>query len=88
MPSKTPSLLALPTYPAYLRQKQVAQYLNVSVTTIWRWSKELNFPKPLNVGHGKKKIYPLYLREDIDAWAKQSMTSAQVQEESKAAATL
>lgn len=85
MPAKTPSLLALPTYPAYLRQKQVAQYLNVSVTTIWRWSKELNFPKPLNVGHGKKKIYPLYLREDIDAWAKQSMTRAQVQEESKAA---
>lgn len=36
--------------PAFLRRKQVARLLNVTVPTLWRWTQKGIFPKPIKLG--------------------------------------
>jgi prophage regulatory protein len=36
--------------PVFLRRKQVARLLNVTVPTLWRWTKKGIFPKPIKLG--------------------------------------
>jgi len=49
-----------------LRPKQVAQYLALSLATLWRLSKEDDFPKKVQLS---QRSVGWYL-EDIDAWLK------------------
>lgn len=48
----------------YLSVEQVAARYNVSKDTIWRWSREGNFPKPMKLG-GMTSRWRL---QDIEAW--------------------
>lgn len=47
-----------------LRRKQVAALLNVSLATLWRWSKAGDFPRPVQLGPRSVGV----LRSDLEAW--------------------
>lgn len=57
---------------ALMRTKQVAEYLGISLMTLWRWQRctALNFPKPLNIETGKEKTNAraFFSKADIDVW--------------------
>ena len=48
----------------YLTVKQVSERLNVSVPTIWRWSKLGKFPHPVTLGVGCTR----WRLADLEAW--------------------
>jgi len=47
-----------------MRPKQVAQYLSLSLATLWRLNQKDDFPKKVQLS---KRSVGWYL-EDIDAW--------------------
>jgi excisionase family DNA binding protein len=55
----------------YLKTRQVAQILGVSLNTVYRWLKEERIPEPLrNVGNN----YRLWTSEDIERIRQQLVT--------------
>ena len=48
----------------YLNIKQVCEALNVSPSTIWRWLKQGDFPKPVHLGPKAVR----WKESDILAW--------------------
>jgi prophage regulatory protein len=48
----------------YLDLKSVISKLCVSKNTIWRWSREGNFPKPVRLGVRTTR----WLLSDVEAW--------------------
>lgn len=57
---------------SYLKLREVAEHMHVSVSTIKRWQRDLDFPMPLNLGNEKLKTRPMFSREDVDAWAQRN----------------
>lgn len=54
--------------PAILRPRQVAEYLGVSIATVWRYLRlDHNFPKAIKLGSNTTGI----MRADLDAWLQQ-----------------
>jgi prophage regulatory protein len=49
----------------YLMDKQVAERFSVSRTTIWRWIRTSNFPKPVKLGGSTR-----WRLADLEAWEK------------------
>lgn len=47
-----------------LRVSDVAEKLQVSVATVWSWSKEGKFPKPIKLGAGVTR----WSEQDINDW--------------------
>ena len=50
----------------YLSDKNLAKRFNVCRTTIWRWSRERRFPKPLKFGGATR-----WRLNEIEAWENQ-----------------
>jgi len=51
--------------PAILRPKQAAQYIGVSVSSFWRFTKQdESFPKVFKVGVKTSAV----MRDDLDRW--------------------
>lgn len=48
----------------YLTVKQIATRLAVSVPTVWRWTREADFPKPIKLSANCTR----WKLEDIEAW--------------------
>ena len=53
-----------------LRPHQVAEYLQVSIATVWRLVKQDGFPQPFRLGIQSTG----FLRSDIDAWLQNRAT--------------
>ena len=56
--------MATTTSIKYLTIKQVCEALNVSPSTIWRWLKQGDFPKPVHLGPKAVR----WKESDILAW--------------------
>jgi predicted DNA-binding transcriptional regulator AlpA len=58
--------------PRWSRNSQLAEYLNVSDMTIWRWQRDrsLNFPQP-SIING----LPYTSLDEIDSWMKARIVS-------------
>ena len=54
-----------------LRPKQLANYLSVSVTTIWRMQKEEDFPKKVRLSQRAVG----WIESDIALWLKNKSSS-------------
>ncbi len=52
---------------AFIRVGELAEELNVSKTTLWRWRKEGSIPKPIHLGF---RVVG-WRREVIEAWFKE-----------------
>ncbi len=48
----------------YLKDKKVAERFGVSRTTIWRWTNEQGFPKPVSLSPKCTR----WRLEDVEAW--------------------
>ena len=48
----------------FINKKTLAKLLNVSPSTIYRWSIIGNIPKPIAIGPNKT----MWLKEEIDKW--------------------
>ncbi len=51
----------------YLRDKQVAERFGVDRATVWKWSREGNFPKPVRLSAGCTR----WKLKDIEAWERE-----------------
>lgn len=49
---------------AILRPKAAAKYLGVATSTLYRWSNESCFPKPIKLGRQASG----WRKADLDAW--------------------
>jgi predicted DNA-binding transcriptional regulator AlpA len=59
-----------PLPPRWVRNTELAKYLNVSSMTLWRWQRDpaMGFPQPSNkIGEGRRAISYTNLN-DVDAW--------------------
>jgi predicted DNA-binding transcriptional regulator AlpA len=55
-----------------LKAREVAQWLGVSESAIYKWVAENNFPKPYKLGDGDaKRSASRWDREDIQIWLEQ-----------------
>jgi predicted DNA-binding transcriptional regulator AlpA len=55
-----------------LKAREVAQWLGVSESAIYKWVAENNFPKPYKLGDGEaKRSASRWDREDIQTWLEQ-----------------
>jgi predicted DNA-binding transcriptional regulator AlpA len=55
-----------------LKAREVAQWLGVSESAIYKWVSENNFPKPYKLGDGDaKRSASRWDREDIQIWLEQ-----------------
>lgn len=52
---------------AFLKDTEVAVRYGVSRPTIWRWTKNGNFPKPVKLGVGSTR----WRATDLEAWENQ-----------------
>ena len=52
------------TIPVCIPKKEVARLLNISVSTVIRWSKAGILPKPFKLGPNKT----MYVRDEIEAY--------------------
>ncbi len=52
---------------AFLKDTEVAVRYGVSRPTIWRWTKNGNFPKPVKLGAGSTR----WRASDLEAWENQ-----------------
>lgn len=58
--------------PVHMRAKKAAEYLGVSISTLWRWSSEGRLPRPIRLS-SRCSVWP---QEALDAFLKQqAMTS-------------
>jgi len=52
----------------FLRPKQAAQYLNIGVSTLWKWNKENpNFPERIKLG----ERVTVWRKSDLDNFVNQ-----------------
>ena len=51
-----------------LRVSEIADWLNVSKTTIYKWVKDGNFPEPIILGEGDRSAASRWLKEEVDLW--------------------
>jgi predicted DNA-binding transcriptional regulator AlpA len=55
-----------------LKAREVAQWLGVSESAIYKWVADNNFPKPYKLGDGEaKRSASRWDREDIQTWLEQ-----------------
>jgi predicted DNA-binding transcriptional regulator AlpA len=59
--------------PAYARPAEAARYFSVNKSTLWRWSKREDFPKPSRIG---RKI-TLFEIAAVERWLKAHGEAAQ-----------
>lgn len=52
---------------AFLKDTEVAVRYGVSRPTIWRWTKNGNFPKPVKLGAGSTR----WRASDLETWENQ-----------------
>ena len=52
---------------AFLKDTEVATRYGVSRPTIWRWTKNGNFPKPVKLGAGSTR----WRASDLETWENQ-----------------
>jgi len=68
----------------WLRVRQVADYLNVSPATIWRWLETRDFPKPVKIG----PRVTAWKFQDVLEWENgKALVQAATSEAAKVAAT-
>jgi predicted DNA-binding transcriptional regulator AlpA len=53
-----------PDRPVFLTKVQVRTHYHVSNATLYRWMRDLAFPKPVKVGPAKR----LWLAKELDAY--------------------
>lgn len=59
--------------PALLQTARLCSHLGVNSSTIWRWIRERNFPKPIEVGSKVR----MWRTAEVDAWLNNQATAAQ-----------
>lgn len=59
--------------PALLHTAPLCVHLGVNSATIWRWIRERNFPKPLEVGSKVR----MWRTVDVENWLNSQATAAQ-----------
>jgi prophage regulatory protein len=63
-----------------LRIKEVAQWLGVSQSTIYKWSAEGRFPAPIKLGaEDQKRVAARWLEEDIQQWIQERKNAPHTQ---------
>ena len=60
---------------AFLKDIEVAMRYGVSRPTIWRWTKNGNFPKPVKLGAGSTR----WRSSDIEAWEQSQIQNSSTQ---------
>jgi prophage regulatory protein len=60
---------------AFLRDTEVAIRYGVSRPTIWRWTKNGNFPKPVKLGAGSTR----WRSSDIEDWEQRQIQNCTTQ---------
>jgi prophage regulatory protein len=60
-----------------LRIKEVAQWLGVSQSAIYKWSAEGRFPAPIKLGgNDQKRVAARWLEEDIQRWIQEKIDAS------------
>ena len=60
-----------------LRIKEVAQWIGVSQSAIYKWSAEGRFPAPIKLGgDDQKRVAARWLEEDIQQWIQERINAA------------
>ena len=60
-----------------LRIKEVAQWLGVSQSAIYKWSAEGRFPAPIKLGgDDQKRVAARWLEEDIQRWIQEKIDAS------------
>ena len=60
-----------------LRIKEVAQWIGVSQSAIYKWSAEGRFPAPLKLGgDDQKRVAARWLEEDIQRWIQEKIDAS------------
>ena len=60
-----------------LRIKEVAQWLGVSQSAIYKWSAEGRFPAPIKLGgDDRKRVAARWLEEDIQRWIQEKIDAS------------
>ena len=54
-----------------LTARQVSERLNLSLRTVWRWSRSGELPAPIRLGNARRA--PRWLASDIDAWLSRAL---------------
>lgn len=58
--------------PAHMRAKKAAAYLDISVSTLWRWSSEGRLPRPIRLS----TRCSVWRREALDAFLKRQASAS------------
>ena len=58
--------------PSYVSDLQLAARFSVSRQTIWKWGRDLNFPKPIKLTEGCTR----WLLSDVQTWENSRKVSA------------
>lgn len=67
------AILAGVQVPALLQTARLCVHLGVNSSTIWRWIRERNFPKPIEVGTKVR----MWRAVDVENWLNSQATAAQ-----------
>ncbi len=59
-----------------LKAKEVAAWLNVSESAVWKWTDEGSFPKPIRFGEHKKGHATRWVENDIQEWLENKRESS------------
>ena len=60
-----------------LRIKEVAQWIGVSQSAIYKWSAEGRFPAPIKLGSDyQKRVAARWLEEDVQQWIQERIDAA------------
>lgn len=60
-----------------LRIKEVAQWIGVSQSAIYKWSAEGRFPGPIKLGgDDQKRVAARWLEEDIQRWIQEKIDAS------------
>jgi len=60
-----------------LRIKEVAEWLGVSQSAIYKWSAEGRFPVPIKLGDGdQKRVAARWAEEDIQQWIEEKKNAS------------
>ena len=60
-----------------LRIKEVAQWIGVSQSAIYKWSAEGRFPAPIKLGgDDQKRVAARWLEEDIQQWIQEKIDAS------------
>ena len=60
-----------------LRIKEVAQWIGVSQSAIYKWAAEGRFPAPIKLGgDDQKRVAARWLEEDIQQWIQEKRNAS------------